>query len=133
MSTAKRLQVSLFLLRIGVFIVMFMWTLDKFLFPGHAQKVFQRFYFISGMDNLATYAIAAVEMVILAGFLFGIKKRFTYGAVLAFHSVSTFASYQMYLSPFNDLKFFAAFPMLAACVALYLLREEDKLFNVRLA
>ena len=33
----------------------------------------------------------------------------------------------MYLEPFDHLLFFAAWPMLAACFALYLLRDDDTL------
>lgn len=42
--------------------------------------------------------------------------------VLLLHGISTLSSYRQYLDPFNNLLFFAAWPMLAACFALYLLR-----------
>lgn len=128
-DAGKRLALSLLFLRLGVFIVMFMWTLDKILNPDHAGKVFSHFY---GIDIQATFfylLIALLEMVLLALFLFGIKRRITYGLVLVFHAVSTLSSYSQYLDPFNNLLFFAAWPMLAACAALYLLREDDNLLT----
>ena len=122
----NRLEWSLLLLRIGVFLVMFMWTLDKFVNPDHAGAIFEGFYGISGMGGFVLYALAAVEMVVILAFLAGLWKMWTYGAVLVFHGVSTLSSYSQYLNAFDNLLFFAAWPMLAACVALFLLREHDR-------
>jgi hypothetical protein len=46
--------------------------------------------------------------------------------------VSTFSSYKQYLAPFEgpNLLFFAAWPMLAACFTLFLLRDQDKKWSV---
>ena len=44
MDVALRVRLPLLLLRIGVFLVMFMWTLDKFVRPDHAAGVFKKFY-----------------------------------------------------------------------------------------
>lgn len=44
MTEDKKLTLSLFLLRLSVFIVMFMWTLDKFVRPSHASLVYETFY-----------------------------------------------------------------------------------------
>jgi hypothetical protein len=108
-----------------------MWTLDKFINPGHAAKVFEHFYFLGGIEFDFMYVLAAGEMAILALFLTGYKKTFTYGFVLVIHSVSTFSAFAKYLDPFNgNLLFFAAWPMWAACVALFLLRDKDVLFNL---
>ncbi|MFO8002919.1 hypothetical protein [Thioalkalivibrio sp.] len=43
MEQEKRIQVSLLLLRLGVFVVMLFWTLDKFVAPDHAAGVFAHF------------------------------------------------------------------------------------------
>ena len=123
----ERIRWSLLLLRLGVFVVMLMWTVDKFLRPEHAAGVYEKFYALSGIGPGAFYALGLVELAILLGFLAGVYKRWTYGAVLLFHGVSTLSSYKQYLAPFEgpNLLFFAAWPMLAACVALYLLRDLD--------
>lgn len=60
----------------------------------------------------------------------GIVRGLTYGAVLLFHGVSTLSSYRQYLAPFQNQLFFTAWPMLAACFALYRLRELDTLWTV---
>lgn len=123
-TNSDRIPMALFLLRISIFLVMFMWTIDKFINPAHSAKVYEGFYFISLGQN-AFYIIGAIEMVILAVFLMGYQKKYSYGAVLIFHAVSTLSAYAKYFSPFDNLLFFAAWPMLAACFALYTLRDLD--------
>jgi hypothetical protein len=125
MSSSSRISEVLLALRLSVFLVMLMWTLDKFANPAHAARVYQHFYAIGGLGRTAFLAIGIAELVLLAAFLVGYRKRFTYGAVFAFHAVSTLSSYPQYLAPFENLLFFAAWPMLAACFALYRLRDLD--------
>jgi len=128
----ERLQYSLLFLRVTVFLVMFMWTIDKFINPGHAAKVYEKFYYIAGLESFAMYVIGAIEIIVLLLFLAGYKKKVTYGAVLILHAVSTFSSFRQYLAPFEgpNLLFFAAWPMLAACFALFVLRDQDSKLSV---
>ncbi len=127
MNKENRLPLALLLIRLSIFLVMFMWTLDKFVNPEHAGKVYEHFYFIPGLGSSAVAIIGGLELLVLIGFLVGFAKRFTYGAVLLLHAVSTFSSYAQYLKPFEPyhLLFFAAWPMLAACFTLYIMRDED--------
>jgi putative oxidoreductase len=128
----KKLQWSLLFLRLTVFLVMFMWTIDKFINPEHAGKVYEKFYHIDGLESVVMYVIGAIEVVILLLFLVGYKKKYTYGAVLILHAVSTLSSFKQYLAPFEgpNLLFFAALPMLAACFTLFLLRDRDEILSV---
>ena len=50
MTERDRLTTALLALRIGVFIVMFMWTLDKFVNSPHASRVFDNFYGLGGFE-----------------------------------------------------------------------------------
>ncbi|MEX0742706.1 MAG: hypothetical protein WD079_07890, partial [Phycisphaeraceae bacterium] len=111
-------------------IVMIMWTLDKLVNPDHAAAVAANFYMLEGLGSAAFYLIGAVQFVIVLAFVAGFFKRFSYGLVLLMHGVSTFSSYQQYINAWDNLLFFAAWPMLAACIALYLLRELDTLWSV---
>src|SRR5207245_4370161 len=94
-----RVRLPLFLLRIGVFIVMLMWTLDKFVRPGHAAGIFKKFYGIDGVSPTVFYVFGALELLLLVGFVTGTAKRYTYGLVLLLHAISTLSSYQQYLAP----------------------------------
>ncbi|MEM9265815.1 MAG: hypothetical protein AAGA46_09855 [Cyanobacteria bacterium P01_F01_bin.13] len=132
-TTDKRISLALLLLRLSVFLVMLMWTLDKFIQPDHAAAVFSKFYFISGLSHGIVFLIGAVQLVILIGFLIGFKKKFTYGAILFFHSVSTLSAFKLYFAPYQDanLLFFAAWPMLAACFTLFYLKDLDTLWVIQ--
>src|SRR5712692_1929204 len=130
MDIASRIRLPLLLLRIGVFIVMLMWTLDKFVRPGHATGVFKKFYGLDLGSPTVFYVLGSVELVLILLFVTGTAKRFSYGAVLALHAVSTVSSYRQYMAAFDNLLFFAAWPMLAACIALYLLRDLDTLWTL---
>ncbi len=131
-GVADRLPKALLALRLGVFIVMIMWTLDKFVAPEHAARVWENFYLIGGLGPTAFYIIGALQLILVLAFVAGAYKRWTYGAIFLLHGVSTLSSWQQYLDAFNNLLFFAAWPMLAACFALYLLRDADTLWTVNL-
>jgi len=133
MNTEKRLPLALLLLRLSVFVVMFVWTIDKFVEPQHASKIMAAFYSISGVGEVLIYLLGVIELAIILAFVLGFAKRWSYGLVLLLHAISTLASYQKYLNPFEppNLLFFAAIPMLAACFVLYYLRDADVLWTIK--
>lgn len=132
MDKQRRLQISLFLLRIGVFVVFAFWTADKFINPGHSAKVWAFFYQVPDLEVGILTIIGGVQAALVVLFVLGLFKRFSYGLVLVMHTISTASSYMKYMAPFENLLFMAAWPMLAACLALYLLRDEDTFLTVRL-
>lgn len=119
------LALSLLLLRLGVAIVMGFWTADKMINPDHAGAVFSNFYGLSGLGDQAFFLIGIAQAAIVLAFTLGLFRTFSYGAVLLMHTVSTLSSWGQYLEPFDNLLFFAAWPMLAACIALFILRRSD--------
>lgn len=127
LNHSNRLALVLAILRYTIFITMAMWTMDKFVRPDHAAAIFEHFYGLAGLGVSLVYALATAEAALLIAFLIGLKPRFTYGTVLILHGISTLASYQQYLNPFdgNNLLFFAAWPMLGASFTLYILRDFD--------
>lgn len=127
----NRLQWSLFSLRLGVFIVMIMWTFDKFVNPGHSARIFEHFYGISGSTDVVAFVLGGLQLILVLAFVAGIKKRLTYGVIFVMHGLSTLSSYNQYIDGFNNLLFFTAWPMWAACFALYLLRDQDVKLTVK--
>ncbi|MDD8059459.1 MULTISPECIES: hypothetical protein [Shewanella] len=127
----SKLQWSLLSLRLGVFLVMLVWTLDKFVNPGHSMKIFEKFYGIGGVNEIAAYIMGGLQLLLVIAFVLGIKKRLTYGVIFLMHGASTLSAFNQYIDAFNNLLFFAAWPMWAACFALYLLREQDTKFTVK--
>jgi len=123
----KQLPFALLLLRLGIFTVFLFWTLDKLVNPEHAAKVFSVFLGLDGLGDSVFYLIGTVQLVLILAFVAGVLKTWTYGIILILHGVSTLSAFAKYLQPFDNLLFFAAWPMLAACAALFLLREYDTL------
>ena len=83
------------------------------------------------MNNLLVYIVGGVQLIIVFAFLLGIKKKWSYGAIFLLHGVSTLSSFAKYFDPWKSLLFFAAWPMLAAIYALYIMRDEDTLLTVK--
>ena len=104
MATDQKIKNALFILRLGVFIVMFMWTLDKFINPEHAARVFETFYFISGAGELAFYIIGSIQLIIIGAFVGAYKRQYSYLAVLIMHAISTLSSFGRYLDPWTSPK-----------------------------
>ncbi len=128
MNQQNRIQWALLSLRLGVFIVMGVWTLDKFINPGHAAKIFEKFYSLPGIEHAALYAMGGLQALLVLAFVAGFKKRISYGAILLMHTVSTLSSWKAYLD--MNMLFFAAWPMLAACFTLYILRDLDTKYTL---
>lgn len=120
------------MLRVSVFVVMLIWTIDKFVRPEHAISIFDRFYVVKGVGAEVVYSLAVAELLLLIAFVAGFAKRVTNGLVLLLHGLSTFSFYGQYLHPFEkaNILFFAAWPMLAACFALYYLRDLDTRWTI---
>ncbi len=132
MDSIDRIKNSLFILRLGVFIVMFMWTIDKFINPEHTARVFEKFYQIGGLGELIFYILGLLQFVVIIAFIAAYKRQYSYLIVLIMHTVSTLSSYERYLDPWSssNLLFFAAWPMLAAIIVLYYLRDLDTKFSI---
>ena len=129
-DVSRRLAVSLLLLRLSLGLVMMVWAFDKLLNPSHAGAVFESFYGVSGIGESLLRGLGAIQALIVLGFVVGFARTWTYGAVLVMHAVTTFISWSAYLEPLKNILFFAAWPMLAALIALFLLRSEDRIASL---
>jgi len=68
-SIQSRVSLSLLLLRLSVFLVFLMWTLDKLVMPEHAAAIFENFYFIGGLGPTAFYILGILELILIIGFV----------------------------------------------------------------
>ena len=129
----NRLELSLFLLRFGVFIVMAAWAMDKILNPGHAIMIFEELYYIRGLGDTMMTGIGVIELLIILAFLGGLWKPYTYGFVIVVHAISAIAPWKKYtveLGATYSQLYFADWPMLAVCITLYVLRDLDVRFTL---
>ncbi len=126
----RRLSISLLLLRLSLGLVMMVWAFDKILNPGHGAGVLDAFYGVSGVGEQIIRGMGMVQALIVLGFLLGVAKTWTYGAVLLMHTVTTLMTWKSYLEPLKNILFFSAWPMLAGLVTLFLLRSEDRIASL---
>lgn len=128
----KPLPICLLLLRIAIFMMMLLWAIDKFMRPFSEAALYQQTYHLPVLPSMAMYAIGAFQILLATCFVIGLQKTLTAGLVLLGVLVYTIASYHLYMPPFqgSNLLFFAAWPMLAVCISLYLLRKQDTLLAV---
>ncbi len=128
-ASERRLPLALLGLRLSLALVFGAWALDKFVNPDHGAAVFQGFYGLEAVPPTLVQAAGSVQAVLVAAFALGIAKTWTYGAVGLMHAVTTAASWKSYLG-LDNILFFSAWPMLAGLVALWLLRDEDRLLSL---
>lgn len=126
----RKLPWTLLMLRVSIFIVMFVWAIDKLLNPGHAAAIFENFYGIGGLSATIATVLGILQILLCLAFVAGVWKTYTYGAILIMHGMSTLSSFPQYIDAFNNLLFFAAWPMFAACITLFMLREYDTRLSI---
>ena len=129
MDLTRRLAMSLLLLRLTLALVFGAWAADKFVNPEHGAAVLQGFYGLADVPPAAVHALGAAQAALVLAFVLGVARTWSYGAVLAMHAVTTLATWKAYLGLENIL-FFSAWPMLAALIALFLLREQDRMWTL---
>jgi hypothetical protein len=128
----RTLEISLLLLRLSLGAFLLVWSIDKVVNPEHAQAVFERFYLTSISGELAIAAGVIQTLVILA-FMAGALKTLTYGVALLMHAVSTLSTWKHLIAPYapdTSMLFWAAVPVVFALLALFLLRDRDRLLAV---
>lgn len=121
------LKISLFILRYALTAFLAVWVVEKFLEPETTQAIWGRFYGFDDLSLNASYIIGGVQAVALLAFVTGFAKFFSYGFWLVCHGYGTIMSYGPLLNPYEGSNhlFWAAVPVLAAFLALFLLRNED--------
>jgi putative oxidoreductase len=131
MNDKQKIEWALFLLRLGIFIVMFIWVIEKFINPDHLVRNLAYFYYTDGVSETISYIVGTLELIVVLAFLAGLWKRYTYGIVMIAHGLSTFVSWKQYTPIAYNIVFFTAWPILAACIALYMLRHLDVKYTLK--
>ena len=121
------------LLRLSIAVFMLVWSVEKLVKPEGYVKIFQYFYGLS-FDIGTVYAIGIVQTAIVIAFAIGLFRTTTYGLMVLMNAITLVVSLPQILDPYggqtNHL-FAASVPVLAACVVLFLLREQDNKLILR--
>ena len=64
---SRRIATALPVLRLTIFFVMLIWTIDKFVRPAHGASVYEHFYFLGGFSPTIIYALSGGELLLLIG------------------------------------------------------------------
>jgi len=131
MSEDRKLELSLALMRLSTGVFFLVWAVKKLVSVDSSQRIFKKFYFIDAMPAEALIAIGIIQVIIVFAFMAGVCKKYTTGFLLVIHALSVASSYQQLADPYfkiNDL-FWAGVPVLFMLLALYLLRDRDKLWT----
>jgi len=131
-SVAKKpLTVSLAAIRITFGIFMLIWALDKFINPAHATAIWDNFYHLP-LKGYWIFVTALGQTLLALAVIVGFLKRWSYGLAFLLHLISTLSTWKQLLDPWGFQSgsptvalFQAAVPVVAASLAIYLLREYD--------
>lgn len=108
---------------------MLQWALEKVLAPEKTVGIFSHFYMMEISPEIAM-ALGVPQILLSVAIIAGLWKTYSYGAGMIIHGISTLSTYEQLLNPYeggNHL-FAAAVPVLAAFIALFMLRDKDRLF-----
>lgn len=123
----NKAALPLLLQRIAVTLFMGIWALDKFVNPEHTAGVFAKFYGV-GLPADLSWVLGLLQLAVLAAFLVGFLKTYSYFLVFLMHAGSTLSSWKVYLALYDgNLLFWAAIPVLAALWLQFALRDFDSL------
>ncbi len=130
-KSKNKTGVALLVLRLSMALFLLPWVMEKFTKPEQTAKIFSHFYHID-LPIIGSYVVGVVWALLLLAFTVGFKKRVSYGLVMLFHGLSTFFTIPKmlpFLSTYNHL-FVAAIPVLGGLIALYILREDDRIWSL---
>ncbi len=128
-GAGARVPLALFVLRLVLGLFLLQWAVEKFVRPEGASKIFGYYYGIDLSASMPMF-IGGFEVILVLAFLAGAYKRLTYGLAFLIHAVSTVATYDQLLNPYQDSNhlFTAGIPVLAGFWVLYWLRDLDTLY-----
>jgi len=134
MSDATSIRVSLFSLRVTLFVLMIAWAVLKVINPASygGEGIFSNFYGI-GVGNGPVYAIGGAQILFLMAYVLGLFKTITTGGVLLMNTATLLVSLPRILDPFAggpNLLFVASVPILGASLAHFLMRKHDTLLSL---
>jgi hypothetical protein len=122
----RRLDLALAILRITLGVFFLLWAVEKLVMPEVNAAIWEKFFNIPLAVNLS-YPIGIVNGLMALALIAGFLRTFTYGYWLVFHSISVISTGNYLVKPFGSPNhlFLAGVPVVAAAVALFVLREYD--------
>lgn len=149
MNETRKIEISLFIIRISTAIFLGLWASLKFIRPEWAENIVKGSYKLKnlGLESLpveAAYGMGVLQLAIVIAFAFGLWRFWTYGLMMAMSAVGVIGSIGALLPYFHPetgelLMGYARFPRnlmltsiptLGALIALFIMRDMDNLFSL---
>ena len=126
------LPISLAVLRLSVGVFFLVWALEKLIAQDVAVRVAETFYGFTPSGTLLV-VVGVTQVALIAAFMSGLFKTWTYGALLLIHTASVLTTWERLIDPYSppNALFWAGVPVIALLVALFLLRDHDTLLTWR--
>ena len=127
----KNLKLGLFVLRITTGMFFLAWAIEKLFNPGHGVAISKKFYGLEISPEI-TLAIGVAQIAIILLFMLGMYKKWTTGFLLAIHTVSVASTWQKLIFAYSakGLLFWAAVPVWAGLLLLFLVRNQDTMCSI---
>ena len=128
----RNTKIALLFIRLSVAAVFLAWTSNKIFFAERSVTMMSNYYFFPFTPNILLI-LGILEIGLVLVFLSGKFRNWTYAIILIGHTASTLVSSPRFFPPyeFHALLYLGAFSMLGACIALYLMRDQDTLFTLK--
>lgn len=127
------LEIALLILRLSLAAFLLVWVADKFINPKHSVAVLAGFYALKDASPQIVLGLGVAQLILVLAFAAGVLRFWTYGAVLVMHAITVGVSSWKIIPPFGpaaNILFWAGIPVLAAMLALFLLRDRDRMLSV---
>ena len=134
MTNTRKIEISLFIIRITAAIFLGLWATLKFHHPEWMQNIFKGAYKISFIEITPTIAYTAgvLQLLIVVLFAIGFKRFWTYGLMMLMSGAGVLGSLGSFVQYMNFPKnlMLTSIPTLGALIALFILRDMDNLFSI---
>lgn len=147
MTQQRRIEFSLFIIRITAAIFLGLWATLKFHHPSWTQNIFKGSYKLGslGLETLppeVSYLLGTIQILIVLAFALGLWRTWTYGLMMLMSAAGVMGSLGSYVG-FNEAGelianyakyprnlMLTAIPTLGALIALFILRDMDNLLSL---
>ena len=130
MTKVKRLEFGLFVMRLSLGIFFLALIIQKLVATQTTQRIFEGFYAFE-IPLIVSYALLLIGAILIAVFISGLYKKFSYSALLGTQLILVVSMYQGMLDPSQPtyILFWASIPVLGALITLFLLGDCDDFLN----
>ncbi len=142
----RRIEVSLFIIRISAAIFLGLWATLKFHHPEWTQNIFKGAYKLKqiGLETLpveVSYTLGGIQILIVLAFATGLWRTWTYGLMMLMSAAGVLGSLGSYVNINDQGELIAAYtryprnlmltsiPTLGALIALFIMRDFDNFLS----